>query len=86
MLDAQGNETVTCFPEGDARYVWSEFINHKIRAEISSVRWEFNVENNVRDEYFVSKIIHRSLLAVIPEVVFATAGVLFFGVMEWSFF
>ena len=85
MLEARTNETVTFFPEGDAKYVWSEFINHKIRAEISSVQWEFNGENNVRDEYFVSKIIHRSLLAVIPEVVFAIAGVLFFGAMGWSF-
>ncbi|HKZ95001.1 MAG TPA: C25 family cysteine peptidase [Candidatus Bathyarchaeia archaeon] len=85
MLESKGNRSITFFPKDASKYIWSDFIHHQVRVEVSSGSWEFDVENNVRYEYFVSKIIPKSILADLPEVIFALGGVLFFGLMGWGF-
>jgi len=84
-LEPKGNRTIAFSPIDASKYIWSDFLHHRIRAEISFLQGEFDVENNVCYEHFESKKIYRSLLMRLPEVIFAISGILFFGLMCWSF-
>jgi len=84
-LEPGGSRTVTFSPVDASKYIWSDFIQHRIRGEISFLQGEFDVGNNVCYGHFESKKIYRSFLMRLPEVIFAVSGILFFGLICWSF-
>jgi hypothetical protein len=84
-LEAGANTTITFSPAESSKYIWSDFIHHRVRAETNVLPHEFYVDDNVRNEYFVSKIIHRSSLANLPDAVFALCGIVAFGLMCYGF-
>jgi len=84
-LESGGSRTVTFSPVDASKYIWSDFIQHRIRGEISFLPGEFDVGNNVCFGHFESKKIYRSLLMRLPEVIFAVSGILVFGLICWSF-
>jgi len=84
-LEPGSSRTITFSPADASKYIWSDFLQHRIRGEISFLQEEFDVENNVCYGHFESKKIYRSFLMRLPEVIFAVSGILFFGLICWSF-
>jgi hypothetical protein len=84
-LEPGNIETITFSPSNASKYIWSNFIHHRVRAEISPLPEEFDVEDNIRDEYYVSKIVQGSALMRVPDALFALSGILIFGLMGYGF-
>jgi len=84
-LAAKKNQTIMFSPADSSKYLWSNYIYHEIDAQISNLTGEFNVNDNFQRVNFRGHVILSWTPGHIPEVLFAVAGVLIFGVGSLKF-
>jgi len=84
-LAAKKNQTIMFSPADSSKYLWSNYMYHEIDAQISNLIGEFNVNDNFQRVYFRGHVIPLWTPGHIPEVLFAVAAVLIFGVGSLKF-